>query len=254
MYDRLARFYDLIHAELVADIPLVLELALQVEGPVLELGCGSGRLLLPLAAAGKQVVGVDDSQEMLAKARAKVNLLTPEGAVRIELVKADFRELALGRRFDLVLLPYNTLFHLDDTGLRQTLRVAHRHLAPPGMLLIDLENPLAMESDFGENVLQLERTMVEAETDSWIVQQSSRSLDRERKVIHVAWLFDVSPRQGGPVHRTIIERDLHYWYAHELELALQEAALVMDAIYGDYERGPYREESERLLIVASRAD
>ncbi len=69
MYDQIARFYDLTHAELTADLPFVLQLASEAGGPILELGCGSGRLLLPLARAGHSVIGLDLSGAMLAMQR-----------------------------------------------------------------------------------------------------------------------------------------------------------------------------------------
>jgi SAM-dependent methyltransferase len=73
MYEQTAKYYDLVHAELKDDIPLVLTLAGQGKGPILELGCGTGRLLLPLARAGYEVIGLDNSPAMLAKAKARLS-------------------------------------------------------------------------------------------------------------------------------------------------------------------------------------
>ncbi|MEZ4518635.1 MAG: class I SAM-dependent methyltransferase [Chloroflexota bacterium] len=74
MYDRLSRYYDLSHAALVDDIPFRLDLAQKADGPVLELGCGSGRLLLPLARAGYEITGVDNSPAMLAMAERQLRM------------------------------------------------------------------------------------------------------------------------------------------------------------------------------------
>ena len=71
-YDAIARYYDLSHQSLVEDIPFLLRVAAETGGPALELGCGSGRLLVPLARAGYAVTGVDNSPEMLARAELRL--------------------------------------------------------------------------------------------------------------------------------------------------------------------------------------
>ena len=72
MYDQIARYYDLLHGDLTEDIEFVIRLAEKSGGPVLELGCGTGRLLLPLVRIGQKTTGLDNSEEMLAVAKAKV--------------------------------------------------------------------------------------------------------------------------------------------------------------------------------------
>jgi len=106
---------------------------------ILELGCGSGRTLIPLARDGWRVTGVDASQKMLDRCQAR---LARAGATDVRLVRADFRELALGRRFPLVICPFNAFMHLysrDD--VERFLAVVHAHLAPGGLFAFDVLNP-----------------------------------------------------------------------------------------------------------------
>ncbi len=98
----LAALYD--HFPFAGDLPFYLDLTTAQGGRVLELASGSGRLLLPLAAAGHTVVGLDTSQPMLARARAKLAAAPPEVAARARLVEGDMRDFALDEEFDLAVI------------------------------------------------------------------------------------------------------------------------------------------------------
>jgi SAM-dependent methyltransferase len=125
-----------------ADVPFYTALAAQAGG-VLELGCGSGRVLLPCAEAvpnGGPVAGVDRSPAMLALARRRAGAEGLDG--RVELVDGDLRSVRLGRRFPLVTIPFRTLFHLrtDDEWLA-TMATVHAHLGDGGLLAGDVFVP-----------------------------------------------------------------------------------------------------------------
>ena len=106
---------------------------------ILELGCGSGRTLIPLAKDGWHVVGVDASAKMLARCQARVDRL--RGA-RVDLVGGDFRAIRLGRRFPLVICPFNAFMHLySREDVERFLAVVHAHLAPGGLFAFDVLNP-----------------------------------------------------------------------------------------------------------------
>ena len=107
---------------------------------ILELGCGSGRTLIPLVRDGWRVVGVDTSATMLARCEARLSRVA--GGERAELVRADFRRLALGRRFALIICPFNAFMHLytrDD--VERFLAVVRAHLTPNGLFAFDVLNP-----------------------------------------------------------------------------------------------------------------
>ena len=84
-YDRIARYYDLTHDRLTADVPFLLAQAAEAGGPVLEIGCGSGRLLVPLARAGQTITGVDRSAEMLARAEPRLAALPAQALSLIHI-------------------------------------------------------------------------------------------------------------------------------------------------------------------------
>src|SRR4051812_15790291 len=149
-WDDYAPFYDWENARTLGrrDVPFWRNLAVHAGGPVLELGCGTGRIALPLGRAGVHVVGVDRSEAMLTRARARIKRGSMAG--RIDLIRGDIRHLpfaagaqrpsrssALRRRkpfrFPLVMAPYGVLQSLlRERDLKATLDAVHQILEPGG--------------------------------------------------------------------------------------------------------------------------
>lgn len=250
MYDQIAEFYDLTHADLAEDIPFILELAQQADSPVLELGCGSGRLLLPLARAGINVTGVDNSAPMLARAKAKLAQEATAVQNRVTLLEADMTQLKLGETFGLILIPYNTFMHLDSKQAVAALKKAHAHLSPIGRLFIDLANPFTIASTPEDHLLSLENVLTDPQTGNVILHLAANRLDTAVQTLHITWVYDRSPQAGGPVHRTVAQALYHYHYPHQMELLLQEAGFHPITFLGDYDRSPFQEQSSRLLVIA----
>src|SRR5579871_2287093 len=153
LYSARPDLYDLMHAEQVEDVRFLAEFAAAAgDSPTaLELGCGTGRLLVPLLDAGARVVGVDSNATMLGIARERLALY----ADRVTLVEGDMRRFALEQRFDLAIVGLNTFMHLltlDDQ--LECLRCIRRHMRPAGTLLLDLANPHAVLRDTPQSVLQ----------------------------------------------------------------------------------------------------
>lgn len=254
MYDHIARFYDLTHASLTADLPLVLQLASATDGSILELGCGSGRLLLPLARLGHSVTGLDVSAQMLDRARARLVQEATAVQRRITLYQADMTHFALPGTptFGLAMIPYNTLLHLDTAQALATLRQVRTCLGENGRLFIDLANPVDIASTPEDALLSLENVLTDPETGELIVHLASNRLDTAEQTLQITWIYDVSAPDGGPVHRTVAHGTYHYRYPHQIELLLQEAGFKLLGLWGDYDQSPYDEESDRLLILAAK--
>lgn len=252
MYEQIAAYYDLIHAELTEDVPLVLTLARQGKGTVLELGCGTGRLLLPLARAGHSVIGLDKSPAMLAKARERLSAEPQEVQDRVRLVEGDMADFDLGEHVGLTIILFNTLLHLEREAMARTLKVVGRHMDDNGRLFIDVVNPLLAAQTPDDRMLTLERVMVEPETGRKVVQMASSWVDLQMQVLHITWLFDAGPAEGGPVERMVFEAEYYYLYPHEVELMLKKAGFRMARTFGGYDGRPYDEDSDRLLVLASK--
>ncbi len=252
LYGAIARYYDAMHASLREDVGLVLSLAAR-GGPILELGCGTGRLMVPLARAQRRVTGIDRSPAMLQLARERLREEPDAVRRRVDLLCADIAEFAIAEtRFRLALLSYNTFLHLDATRAMAACRNVARHLAPDGHLFIDVVNPLAVEQTPNDNFLTHERVLRDEDADKMVLVFAANRLDEGRQALHITWIFDSSPLNGGAVQRQVASVTYHYYFPHQLELMLDEAGLEVVDMYGNYRKEPYSEDAERLLVLARR--
>ena len=136
------QFYDLEYADHVEDLAHYTRLATASGGPVLELGCGTGRLTLALATAGLEVDGVDLSPAMLRGCRQRIERAQLPVGGRVRVRQADFCALSLDRRYPLVIWPFNALHHCrDPSRIQAVLSGVHRHLLPTGRLAVDCYLP-----------------------------------------------------------------------------------------------------------------
>jgi SAM-dependent methyltransferase len=221
---------------------------------VLELACGTGRLLLPLAAGGAQVTGVDVSPAMLALADEKMKAAGL--GKRVRLVQGDMRTVDLGRRYGLVIVGLNSLMHLETQAAQlEALSNAARHLAPGGRLVVDLFNPeVALPDAQQEGQLFLHCLKVLPDGTHLLHFQSPR-VDRAAQVVSMTNYYDeMQPdgrTQGLKVRRHMAPFSLRYLTAGELGLLVQRAGLEVEALYGTYELDPFQNDSPRLLAVAT---
>ncbi len=156
-----AKFYDGAYQNNpnLKDIPFYVDLARQFGGPVLELGCGTGRVLLEIARAGIEICGVDNSKEQLSILTSKLTKEMGEVRNRVSTFTRDMRSLTLGRKFPLVIIPFRPMQHMytvDDQIAALT--SARNHLTPDGILAFDVFHPdytLLLEP-LGKEVLELE--------------------------------------------------------------------------------------------------
>jgi SAM-dependent methyltransferase len=247
-FDRLARFYDWEHADFLDDLPLYQGLAERVGGPILEAACGSGRLLLPLARAGYEVVGLDTSPPMLRLADAAL-AREPSLADRVHLVEGDLRSTRLGREFGLAIVA------LDSFGLLvekedqvRALANLRRHIHDDGLLVLDVANGNVRGGEPTEETV-LHRYGSLPDDGPLVVKWSLRRTDHALQLDHLALVYDETAPDGA-VRRTLVELDLRYFTRFELELLLDRAGFFLEALFGDYELTPFAATSPRLIAVA----
>lgn len=209
---------------------------------ILELGCGSGRTLLPLARDGWRMVGVDFSQTMLDRCQAR---LARVPSARVELVRGDFREVALGRRFALVICPFNAFMHLytrDD--VERFLAVVRAHLAPGGLFAFDVLNPdLAWLSR--DPTRRWARTRFRHPRTGKITYYST-SLTYDAAVQVAFMRIYYEPASGG---RTRMVRLTHrQFFPLELAALLHYNGFTVEAHEGGFDGGALVPESEEQVL------
>lgn len=248
--DRIARFFDAEYAGFEPEIAALTALAARTGGPILELGCGTGRALVPLAQAGYAVTGVDISPEMLRIARARGE--AAEVADRIELVQGDFADAALAGPYRLAFVLMNTFLHLQTQADQlRALKHWRQHLSPRGLLLLDVIHPDVSQLAALDGHLEWWRTWTDDLTGHTVMKFLVRTIDLAEQVIHVNSIYDEMDAEGQ-VRRASIAFDLRYVWRYEAELLLDKAGFALEALYGDWNLGPFQSDSENMIIVARR--
>lgn len=248
-YADLPEVYDLEHASFADDIELYLRLAEVVGDPILELGCGSGRVLLPLAEAGYRVTGIDRSGAMLERARHAVN--EAELSERVTLAQMEMRdaERAPGGPFGLVIVSLDGFLHLEtSTEQRAVLTACRQALDPRGMLVIDAmhTNPELLASFDGR--VQHEGTWQQPDGDS-VTRFAARLHSSAAQRIKTELWYDITDSDGA-LRRVRTSFDLRYVMAAELELMLELCGFVEWKVYGSYDLDPFEDESGRIVVTA----
>ena len=248
-----AIFYDATHRGSAGDVEFYAALCDGAQS-VLELGCGSGRVLSAVVPSGATGVGVDLHEGLLALARARTPTLGADAAPALSYRRGDMRTLALGRRFDRVLIPYSGLFCLADAAeLLACLDTAAAHLAPGGLLALDAYaadgfHHLASQEDMGKLDEWAELDAVEIDGAAFTVHERSR-WDREAQTIEAHYRY-VGP--GGRVYEAALPQ--RYVLAEELMLASMRAGLEPSALWGGFDQRPFDPEaSEHMVFVATHA-
>jgi len=229
-YDKIARLYDPWSHSVVEDVSFYVEEAVRSGGPVLELGVGTGRIAVPIAAAGIEVVGVDLSAGMLEVAGERAAL----AGVELDLRLGDMREPPVDGTFPLVLIPFRSLLHMEtDADRRAVLRTVARRLAPGGTFIFDVFAPGA--DDIAETHGRwLEREPGIWERADW--NEATRTL-----------LLRVRGTDGEA------EMSLAWLAVAEWEALLREEGFVVDALYGWFDRSPWRGGEDSVWVCRRTA-
>ncbi|ACL24799.1 class I SAM-dependent methyltransferase [Chloroflexus aggregans] len=248
LYDPFARYYDADFRHFHDDIPFYREWARRTGDPILELMCGTGRVLLPLAAAGYRLTGVDLSPAMLAIARER---LAAEGLTdQVTLIEADVRQMVLPENhFTLAFVAVNSFMHLTTIEDQlATLAAVRRTLTRKGILIIDLFNPDPLTITREDGRLQLERSyeLDGCRVQKFVVIES----DPAEQISHVTFIYDETAGDGVVTRRTM-QFTMRWLYRFELEHLLARAGFTLRAVYGSYDLEPYTTASPRLIAVAA---
>lgn len=248
-YDLFAPLYDLEHADLADDIGMYLNFAARCDGPVLELGCGSGRVSVALAKAGFDVTGIDESAAMLALARE--HAADAGVAARVRLQQCDVRRFTVAARFALAIYPLNGFLHLtsgDDQ--RAALGNIREALLPGGLLIVDLPNPHTTLVPGLDGQMILRRRFRSPEGHTWLSMTSTQT-DLADQVQHLLLAYERVDDEGI-VHRVTAQMDLRFVYRYEMEYLLNQAGFRLDDVYGTHDLDPYEGDSPNMVFVAFR--
>jgi SAM-dependent methyltransferase len=233
------------------DVDFYRRLAGETGGPILDVGCGTGRVAFALAADGHEVVGVDVSLPMLRLAEQRRATLPSEVVGRISFRQADMATLDLGREFRLVITPSRVFqFLLTTDAQRQALAVLRSHLRPGGRLVLDLFDPLlhlvVPDAGWGPRAGELMHPTT-GNRVTWEV--AARYPDPERQLIVEDWVTREMDASGA-IRRSDTERlTLRWSLRSEMRLLFELTGLEVVAEYGDFKGGPPQYGREQVWVL-----
>ena len=233
------------------NLPFYLEACQEAPGLVAELGVGDGRIAVEVAKAGKPIIGIDSSSEMLHRCRARAQAA---GVLdRLTLFRADFREFCLPQPADLITIPFHTIGHLVSMeDKRAGLRHIYSQLAPGGRLIFDhfvFDLEMA-RSRQGIPTLRAEYTHPDTGRDSllWV---TSRYQPEQQTIRIIAWTDEIDG-VGVLVRRQYRRLSFSWLEPAQTRMLLEEAGFQVEALYGDFDRTPFDDHSPEQIWVTRR--
>ena len=224
-YDKIARLYDPWSLSVVEDVGFYVEEARRSGGPVVELGVGTGRISIPIAADGIQVIGVDSSEGMLAVARERDEL----AGVELDLRYGDFRDPPVDGTFPLVTIPFRSLLHMQtDADRRAVVRSVHRLLEPGGRFVFDVFCPGP------EDVADTHGRWLEREPG--IFERADWDERRRTLILRV---------RGREAHA---ELSLAWLSVEEWRELLEAEGFAVEGLYGWFDRTPWNGHEDSIWV------
>lgn len=251
-YDDWADIYDRVYAYLDYDLPFYVQQATASGGPVLEMGCGTGRVSLAIAEAGIQTVGVDISPRMVEEADRKA--MDAGLSTKASFQAGDMLDVQAAGPFSLVLFPFRSfqsMLTVEDQ--KRALANASTHLAQGGMLALDVFAPdIEQLGNARDEAVAFHVRDVEQPDGGRIVVWGQNLWDGVDQVNSARLIIeDVSPA-GAVTQRLYRDFDLRYTFRYEMQHLLDLCGFVVEALYGDFEGGPITEHSDDMVWLARK--
>ncbi|MBL76202.1 MAG: hypothetical protein CL763_04715 [Chloroflexi bacterium] len=249
-YDEWASIYDEVYADLNHDLPLYIHQAKVSTGPVLELGSGTGRVSLPIAAEGIDIVGIDISPKMVELANSK--------AINLGLSKkcmfqtGDITNFELAERFPLIILPYRSfqsLLNVDDQ--KRALRNIRKHLTSEGLLVMDTFNPdIEQLADRNSVDTPIHLVDVSRKGGGTVVIWGMNEWDQLTQINDIRLIIEFLDDEGLVQKKIYRDYSQRYSFQYEMEHLIELSGFSLMEVYGDFGYGAVTNDSDDLIWIA----
>lgn len=246
-------YYDWTSNGLDHDTTYYTELALASRGPVLELGCGTGRVTLAIAREGVPVVGIDSSYEMLRRGEQKAESLGLSS--QVTFMEENMQDFEFpNNQFPLVIIPYRSFMHLTHVHDQiQTLERIHRHLSDDGVLAFNVFVPYMDQLVEMDGKKQFRGTFPVPGTEDEIELYDFTEIDSFHQLANITRYMERFDGTGKSIERIRTMLEIRYTFPTELCHLLTRCGFRVTQQYGTFYRGPFSHRSEELIIEASKA-
>jgi SAM-dependent methyltransferase len=256
LHDFIAEYYDASYNRRISkDVAFFIDYSQKADGRTLELAYGTGRVLIPTAAAGCEITGLDLSPFMLVKCREKLARQSSSIQKRVKLIQGNMTGFKTGEKYALVTLPFRPFQHLVTVAEQKAcLACIHQHLKPQGRLIIDVFNPnparLIPGSDLGEEIEDLPETQL---PDGRTVRRAGRiaGLHRDKQYNNVELIYYVT-HPDGKKERLVQSFPMRYYYRYEMEHLLELSRFRVVDLFGDFDKSVFTSDSPEMIFIAEK--
>ena len=246
-----ADYYDQTYRRRREDVAFYAEMASRFGGPVLELGAGTGRVSRAIAERGIDILGVDSSAPMIERAHERRMKLRRAVRDRLDFQECDLLELRLGRKFPLIIAPFNVFMHLyDREELRLALETVRAHLAPGGVFIFDVLLPDLRALIRDPERLYSGGTISLPPSRRRYKYKESFDYDQVTQVLLITLYFQAVDDPKEIFTQTIAHRQ---FFPAELEALLHHEGFEIVERYGDFSGDPLLDFAESQVILAKLA-
>ena len=250
-----AEFYDYMYDDLPRrDVEFFVDYSCKAGGKTLELGCGTGRVLVPTTAAGCEIVGLDLSPYMLQKCREKLAKQPVEVQMKARLVQGDITRFYLDEQFALVTVPFRPFQHLISIAeQKDCLNCIARHLQPDGLLVFDVFHPFIPRLVDPKYLMEIN---VKADIPmsgfrKLTYSNRTKAFHREEQHNDVEIIFYVKNPDGSE-ERLVQSFPMRYFYRYEMVHLLELCGFEIVELFGDFDKSRFTAESPEMIFVARK--
>ncbi|OGO20844.1 MAG: hypothetical protein A2Z15_01365 [Chloroflexi bacterium RBG_16_50_11] len=256
LHEFIAEYYDATYNRARSkDVDFFIDYSKQTGRRTLELGCGTGRVLIPTAVAGYEITGLDLSPYMLNKCREKLKKQPEAVQKRVKLIQGNMTDFQTGEKYSLVTLPFRPFQHLITVEEQKAcLGCIHQHLAPQGLCIIDVFNPnpvrLMPNPKYMEEVEDLPETPL---PDGRKLRRASRmaGYHREQQYNDIELIYYVT-HPDGKTERQVQSFPMRYYYRYEIEHLLELCGFKIVEFYGNFNKSAFENDSPEMIFVAKK--
>jgi SAM-dependent methyltransferase len=255
LYISTAELYDYVQPYATrGDVQFYVDTAKEANGRVLEIACGTGRILLPTAEAGVEITGLDNSKSMLDILRDKLSQSPKQVQDKVHLEFGDMRNFDLGEQFDLITMPFRPFQHmLTVEDQMACLRTVRKHLKQNGRFVFDVFNPsipgLADEQKLASAQAEPEVTMPDGRR--FIRTHRFAKKDFFTQINDLELIHDVIAPDGTHT-QSVFAFQMRYIFRYELEHLLARCGFAIEALYAGFDKAAYGERYPGDLVVVAR--
>ena len=251
-----AEFYDPAYEHRrQEDIEFFIAYSQRARGRTLELGCGTGRVLIPTAISGCDITGLDISSYMLRKCQDKLDKQSKEVKERVKLIQGNMTDFNTDEMYSLVTIPFRVFQHLLTTKEQKAcLNCVNRHLVPQGLLIFDVFHPLPSRLVYDPKyTVEVEDLPEMALPDGRTLRRTTRisGFHRDQQYNDIEIIYYVS-HPDGRTERLVEAFPFRYFFRYEVEHLLDICGFKVIDLFGNFDMSNFSADSTEMIFIAEK--